>query len=177
MQIGEHKQYETFLRLFLPQQSAVRAFVRRLVPSRTDADDILQETAVTLWQKFDEFQGERDFKVWAMGIARMKVLSWLRDRGRDRLVLDSDVLQLIADRSLQNEPVLQLQRDALALCLEKVPVADRDLLAMAYQPDAPIRDVAETSGRSLRGFYQWLYRMRQLLLECVRQKLVQGELS
>jgi RNA polymerase sigma-70 factor, ECF subfamily len=177
MPSGEHDQYETFLRLFLPDQAAIRAFVRRLVPSRADADDILQETAVTLWQKFGEFHGHRDFKAWALGVARMKVLSWLRDRGRDRLVLDDDVLQLIADRSLHDEPALQRQREALMVCLEKVPSGDRDLLALAYQPDVAMQDVAAMSGRSVRGFYQWLYRTRQLLLDCVQKQSVQGEHS
>jgi RNA polymerase sigma-70 factor (ECF subfamily) len=153
-----------FLRAFTTHEPAVRAFVRRLVPSRNDADDILQEVSIVLWEKFDEFRTGGDFKAWACGIARFKVLSWLRDRGRDRLVLDMDVVELIAEESLQTESQLAKQRVALESCFEKIPTTERDLLTRAYHRDAKIQDVAATSGRSVGGFYQWLNRMRKLLL-------------
>ena len=165
--------HQQFLRAFTKNEPAVRAFVRRLLPSRADVDDVLQEVAIVLWEKFEEFREGSDFKAWACGIARFKALAWLRDEGRDRLVLDSDVVELIAKDSLQNESHLQRQRDALESCLEKVTSPERELLVRAYQPNARIQDVAATSGRSVGGFYQWLYRMRKILLECIQGALAQ----
>jgi len=162
--------HQRFLRLFTSNEPAVRAFVRRLVPSRTDADDVLQEVAIVLWAKFEEFREDGDFKLWACGIARFKVLAWLRDKARDRLVLDDDVVGLIADESLHEESHLQQQRMALETCFEKVPQKDRVLLIQAYQPAARIQDVAVNSGRSIGGFYQWLHRMRLMLMECVQRE-------
>jgi RNA polymerase sigma-70 factor (ECF subfamily) len=160
-----------FLRAFTTHEPAVRAFARRLVPRRADADDVMQEVAIVLWEKFSEFREGGDFKAWACGIARFKALAWMRDKGRDRLVLDSDVIDLVAEQSLADEPLLQQQREALEACLKKVTPAERDLLARAYQPDVRICDVAATSGRSVGGFYQWLYRTRQLLVDCVKREL------
>jgi RNA polymerase sigma-70 factor (ECF subfamily) len=131
----------------------------------------MQEVAVVLWEKFDEFREGGDFKAWACGIARYKALAWMRDKGRDRLVLDSDVVEAIAEASLAAEPQLQQQREALESCLKKVSSTDRALIARAYEPDVRIQDVAATSGRSVGGFYQWLYRVRQMLLECVKREL------
>lgn len=163
--------HQQFLRAFLTHEAAVRAFVRRFVPTRTDADDVLQEVAIVLWEKFGEFRAGGDFKAWACGIARFKALAWLRDKGRDRLVLDTDVVELIAAEAWQGESLRDRRREALELCLEKAPAAERELLVRAYQPAAKMQDVAATSGRSVGGFYQWLYRMRQLLLECVERQL------
>ena len=105
------------------------------------------------------------------------MLSWLRDRGRDRLVLASEVIELIADESLHTESRLERQRIALESCFEKVPPAERELLVRAYRPEAKIQDVALTSGRSVGGFYQWLHRMRRLLLDCVNRELAEESLS
>ncbi|MEX2186490.1 MAG: sigma-70 family RNA polymerase sigma factor [Pirellulales bacterium] len=165
------RRHAEFLRAFTAHEPAVRAYARRLVPMRTDADDVMQEVAVVLWDKFDEFREGGDFKAWACGIARFKALAWMRDKGRDRLVLDNDVVDLIADQSLAGEPQLERQRLALEACLKKITPAERELIARAYQPDAKIREVAATSGRSVGGFYQWLYRMRQILLDCVKREL------
>jgi len=165
--------HRQFLRHFTTHEPAVRAFVRRLVPSRADADDILQEVSIVLWKKFGEFRSDGDFKAWAFGIARFKVLSWLRDRGRDRLVLDSDVVALIAEESQNVEPHLERQRIALETCFEKMRTEERDLLVRAYERNARIHEVALTSGRSVGGFYQWLHRMRKLLMDCITRALAE----
>ena len=174
--MDSNDRHREFLQVFTTHEPAVRAFVRRLVPSRADADDILQEVAIVLWEKFDEFRTGADFKAWACGIARFKVLSWLRDRGRDRLVLDTDVVELIAEESLQVESHLEQQRIALEACFEEIPTAQRQLLARAYRRDVKIQDVAATSGRSVNGFYQWLHRMRKLLFECISHKVAEESL-
>ena len=162
--------HQQFLRAFTTNEPAVRAFVRRLVPSRADADDVLQEVAIVLWEKFEDFCDGGNFKSWACGIARFKVLAWLRDKRRDRLVLDDDVVGLIADEAFRDESNLEQQRIALETCFEKVPQRERDLLTQAYQPAAKIQDVAANSGRSVAGFYQWLHRMRLMLLECIQRE-------
>ncbi|MHC2069854.1 sigma-70 family RNA polymerase sigma factor [Bremerella sp. T1] len=177
MPMDDSNRNQRFVRIFTQHEPAVRAFVRRLVPSRTDADDILQEVAVVLWEKFDEFQPDRDFRAWACGIARYKVLSWLRDRGRAKLVLDSDVVELVAEESLRIDRHLEQQRTALEVCFEKVQPDQRSLLKDAYREGAKIQDIATNSGRSVSGFYQWLYRMRQMLLDCVKRELAQESIS
>ncbi|WP_244952253.1 sigma-70 family RNA polymerase sigma factor [Roseimaritima ulvae] len=172
-----HERHRRFLRAFTSHEPAVRAFVRRLVPTRADADDVLQEVSIVLWEKFDEFRPDGDFRAWACGIARYKVLAWLRDKGRDRLVLNSEVVEMLANESLQAESHLEQQRLALESCFEKIPSEQRDLLAGAYRQNVKIQDVAARSGRSVGGFYQWLHRMRKLLLECIGRELAEEPLS
>ena len=171
------ERHRRFLRAFTTHEPTVRAFVRRLVPTRADADDILQEVSIVLWEKFDEFRPGADFRAWACGIARYKVLAWLRDKGRERLVLNSEVVELIANESQQAESQLEQQRLALESCFEKIPAEQRDLLAKAYRRDVKIQDVAACSGRSVGGFYQWLHRLRRLLLECIGRELAEESLS
>src|SRR4051794_33514348 len=95
----EHEQYGSFLRLYTAHEAAIRAFVRRLVPTRQDADDVMQEVAVVLWGKFGARPAEAPFRAWAFEVARIEVLGWRRDKGRDRLVLDEDVISLVAEET------------------------------------------------------------------------------
>ncbi len=173
----ENQRHSLFLRAFTAHEPAIRAFVRRLVPSRADADDVMQEVSVVLWEKFGAFREGADFKAWAFGVARFEVLAWLRDKGRDRLVLDAEVVARIAEETAADEPRLERQRDALEACLQKVAPEQRELLMQAYQPDSRIQDVARGSGRTVPGFYQWLHRMRKMLLDCVLRTLAQQAAS
>ena len=170
MFLADQERHHHFLRTFTAQEPALRAYVRRLVPTRADADDVLQEVSVVLWEKFAEFREGGDFRAWAFGVARYEVLAWLRDRGRDRMVLDEEVVAKLAEETAEHEPVLEEQRVALERCLEKVAPEQRGLLMEAYQSGARIQKVAAESGRTVAGFYQWLHRMRRLLLDCVQRE-------
>jgi RNA polymerase sigma-70 factor (ECF subfamily) len=177
MSPAEANLHRRFLRQFTANEAAVRAFVRRLVPARADADDIMQEVSVVLWEKFGSFREGGDFRAWAFGVARFEVLAWLRDRGRDRLVLSEKTVELLGNEAEIHEPSLERQREALERCIVEVAPAQRELLMRAYEPGARIAKLARESGRTGPGFYQWLYRMRKLLLDCIRRTLSKEELS
>ena len=168
---NESQRHHRFLRTYTAHEPAIRGYVRRLVPARADADDVMQDVSVVLWEKFDSFREDADFRAWAFGVARFEVLAWLRDKGRDRLVLTEEVVLKIVDESAAMEPDLERQREALELCMEKVPRDQREFLMRAYQSDSRIQAVAAGSGRTVAGFYQWLHRMRRMLLDCVRRAL------
>jgi RNA polymerase sigma-70 factor (ECF subfamily) len=163
--------HERFLTLFTANEPAIRAFVRRLVPTRQDAADVMQEVALVLWRKFQQLEEPDQFRKWAFKVARYATLAWLRDKARDRLVLADDVLNAVAHESAQVENRLSAQREALESCLEKLPGEQRSLVLAAYSPDVSIQNVAEQSGRTVAAFYQWLHRMRVRLLECTRRTL------
>ncbi len=177
MSPAETERQHRFLRLYTAHEPALRAHVRRLVPARADADDVMQEISVVLWEKFDQFREDGNFRAWAFGVARYEVLAWLRDKGRDRLVLNEEVVVKLAAETSADEPLLEQQREALEQCMKKMPRDQRALLMQAYQPDTRIQEVAQGSGRSVAGFYQWLHRMRQSLLACVRRVMNQEAAS
>jgi RNA polymerase sigma-70 factor (ECF subfamily) len=62
MSSSETELHHRFLRLFTAHEGAVRAFVRRVVPTRADADDVMQEVSIVLWEKFTAFREGADFK-------------------------------------------------------------------------------------------------------------------
>ena len=163
--------HEQFLRLFTANEAAIRAYVRRLVPLRDDAADVMQDISLVLWKKFPELDEPDGFRKWAFVVARYEALGWRRDKARGRLVLADDVLEMVADESAQHEKQLAVQRETLENCLEQLPDEQRTLVLEAYRPDACIQGVANQSGRTVGAFYQWLHRMRLRLRDCTRRTL------
>ncbi|EMI47112.1 RNA polymerase, sigma-24 subunit, ECF subfamily [Rhodopirellula sp. SWK7] len=137
----------------------------------------MQEMSLVLWSKFQELEEPDGFRNWALAVARYESLAWRRDKARDRLVLAADVLGMIAVESAEQARQLSEQRDALEVCLEKLPLAKRSLVLVAYEPDVCIQEVAKQSGRTVAAFYQWLHRMRMRLRECARRTLEAEALS
>jgi RNA polymerase sigma-70 factor, ECF subfamily len=174
---SEQELHRPFLRQFTSNEAAIRAYVRRLVPSRADADDIMQEVSVVLWEKFATFRVDGDFRAWAFGVARFEVLAWLRDKGRDRLVLSEKAVERLVCEVAADASQFDRQREALEHCIGEVAPAQRELLMQAYQPGARIGTLAREHGRTEPGMYQWLYRLRKLLLDCIRKSLAKESLS
>mgnify|MGYP006296677497 CR=1 FL=1 len=162
---------QQFLRLFLASEPAVRAFVRSLVPTLDDANDVMQEVAVVLWEKFAEYESSEDFQRWAFGVARFKVLSWQRDRMRDRHVFGLETTELLATEAERHAGSLEAQRLALQNCLRKLSREQRTLLGSAYAPGARIDALADSMGSTAMALYKKLHRIRLLLIACTRREL------
>ena len=52
---------KAFLEYFLKAEAKVYAYVRSQIVQKSDAEDVLQETAATLWEKFDTFRPDNRF--------------------------------------------------------------------------------------------------------------------
>jgi len=160
--------HEMFLRLFTAHEPALRAFVRSLVPRVADANDVMQDVAVVLWQKFGEYASSEDFRRWAFGVARFKVLAWQRDRQRDRHLFGTDLTELLADEAEVQASRLERQREALQHCLDKLPSDQRQLVDTAYTPGQRIDELARRTGQTAMAIYKRLHRIRLALVECTR---------
>ena len=60
-----------------------------------DADDLLQETSLVLWEKFGQFRSGTDFYAWACKIAYFSVCNYRRRHVIATLFIDDEVLALL----------------------------------------------------------------------------------
>ena len=77
--VGDKARFEALYRLTAPRLWAV---VRRMVVQKQPAEDVLQETYLTIWRKahlFDRTAG--DALGWMTTIARHRAIVWLRQPG------------------------------------------------------------------------------------------------
>ncbi len=177
MRPPEDIKHDQFLRLYVSQEEALLGFVRTLVPSREDAREVMQEVAVLLWQRLGDLDDPSNFRPWAFGVARFKAMAWKRDRTRDRLVFDADVLELLADEVTEHADAYEAERRALESCVEKLDPAQRKLLDAAYAPGARVDALAAEAGRSPMSFYKALHRIRLALMNCTQRILAQEGLT
>src|SRR5262249_20227332 len=119
---------DEFITKLTAAQTAVWAYVFSLLPDHAAAQDVLQETNVTLWRKADDFQPGTSFLSWACQVAYFHVLSHRRRMKRDRLLFDDEVLAYLAERQADRAMELGDRLVALRRCLEKLPQPSRRLL-------------------------------------------------
>src|SRR3954467_5126238 len=78
-----------FLRLFLSAERELFRYVAALVPNLADAQEIVQQSAVALWVKFDQYDPALPFTPWACRFALNLAKQWAASRQRWRSLLDN----------------------------------------------------------------------------------------
>jgi RNA polymerase sigma-70 factor, ECF subfamily len=167
--------YEEFLATFIRHQSGIYGFIVTMLSNRHDAEDILQQTSLILWQKWEQFDRGQDFLHWACGIARNEVRNFLRRSAGRRLVFNEQLLNDLADVRLAAEPLLEERRSLLPKCIEKLDLVARHLLERCYTGRSSIQAVARQFHMTPNAAYLRLRRIRRELLECVEQNLDREE--
>jgi RNA polymerase sigma-70 factor (ECF subfamily) len=168
--MGKNK---TFLRLFLRNQRGLYAYVLTLLPNRADADDVLQETSLVMWDRFDADGPPTDFFAWGRRIAYHKVLDFYKKSARAQARLSRVFVERIAQSATAEAEALRLEerRTALAACIDKLPPRDRDLLNRRFAEGATTTSTSEQLGRSVDAVYKALAKLRQSLFDCVQKSL------
>jgi RNA polymerase sigma-70 factor (ECF subfamily) len=162
-----------FLRLFLQNERRLYAYILTLLPNRTDADDVLQEASMVMWDKFDERQPPDDFVAWGCRIAYFKVLDFYKKSQRSRVCFSQAMLERVGETAIEQAATLQLdeRREALADCVQKLNHRDRELLTRRFAEGATTQSTAADLGRSVDAVYKALAKIRQALFECVTKAL------
>ncbi len=169
------KNPERFVRLLGRYQQRVYSFILTLVPHWADADEVLQETNIVLWRKFSEFQPDTDFVRWANQVAYFEVLKFRRRQQKDHLFFSDAFVEEVAAEVMEMSETLQMQRDRLAGCLQKLSDRDRTLIHLRYDEGSSVKRVAEQLGRSADSVYKSLGRVRRMLIDCIHREKVAEE--
>ena len=163
---NDDERYEAFVRLLVEHEPRVRSFLRGLLPTWDDVEEVTQEASLVAWQKFDDFKKGTSFGGWLLTIARFEALKYRRRVARSPLVFADDVWDLLAETS-SREDVPQMRRRHLEPCLAKLKPGQRDLLLKAHTPGVVMRELAVKSGKSEQAFYKFIQRLRSVVLGCV----------
>jgi RNA polymerase sigma-70 factor (ECF subfamily) len=161
---------QRFLSLFLRSEREIFRYVAALVPNVTDAEDIVQQTAVTLWEKFDAYDSAKPFTPWACRFALNKARQWIERRQRWQALLDHGLAEELALRRQELQPELERRLRHLEDCLGRLPSAQRCLVEAYYYERVGVESVAERSRRTVAATYKMLQRIRQALQCCVEAR-------
>src|ERR1051326_100453 len=158
---------QRFLSLFLRSEREIFRYVAALVPNVADAEDIVQQTALVLWEKFDAYDPSQPFTPWACRFALNKTKQWLERRQRWQALLQSGLAEELARRREELRPELEARLKHLEGCLGKLPEERRILVEGYYYRRDRIEKLAEGSGRTEAATYKILQRIRQALQACI----------
>ena len=141
----------------------------RVLSDRTEAEDVLQDTFVTIWHRAAQFDPDRAGALaWLSTIARNKAI----DRLRARPPMSRAPLAVIEDMP---DPGTTPDRDAesvtdrsrLERCLEQLDDRRRSLIRTAFFDGATYDELAARIGAPLGSVKSWIRRGLMQLRACL----------
>lgn len=159
-----------FLGVFLPIQPSLRAYLHAAVGSRAAVEELQQDVAVALWEKFSTYDQERPFLPWALGMARIQVLRWRQTQFRDRRLLSAETAELLAESAAEPANELTHRLDFIAGCLGQVGERITGLLRRHHVLGESARTIAEADDTTTTAVENALMRARKALRHCVERR-------
>ncbi len=169
--MGTDDQTSKFVRLLTAGQRPLYAFIRAQVNSRTDADELLQQTTTTLWEKFATFDQSQSFIRWACGVAWREVLLHRRNARRQKLAVSGELGDQIAARFASAAGQVDRRLDVLQDCMASLKPQSRILVEARYYKGEEVAQIAARSRSSESSIYKSLSKIRRVLLDCIQRKL------
>lgn len=168
---------DAFRALVTDFQHRVYNLALKMLWNREDAEDVLQETFITILNKIGDFQGQSQLSTWIYRIATNAALMKLRERHRDqgrRATLDDvDLQQVVPGRLAPEAPnpfdmLLQQESSAiLAAAIDSLPELYSAAFVLKDIEQLPIEEVAAILEISTEAAYSRLKRARMFLREAI----------
>lgn len=126
-----------FEELLEPVKGALERFVFFRLPSRADAEDVLQEVYETAFQKLSQLQNPESFKPWILSIARNRCNDYFRRRGKRR----EEPLEAAEHLSMGRWG--KQKASLVEETLERLQEKEKQMLTLYYFLDLPQEEIAK----------------------------------
>jgi RNA polymerase sigma-70 factor (ECF subfamily) len=132
--------------MFARHRARVFRFIQRMVSNPTIADDLVSQVFLDVWRSANRFESRSRVSTWLLSIARLKAISFLRQRTHENID-KGDVLG-IADAG--DTPEVALDRKEthgiLYACVSNLSPAHREIINLFYYREKSIAEVSEIIG-------------------------------
>lgn len=159
------------LSLLGAHERSLFAYVCALTPNWQDAEEIMQQVRIRIWQDFDEYDPAKPFGCWARAIAYYLTLAYRKERSRQREFFSERILEEVSQTYESMVDSGNERRTALTHCLEKLGGQKRRVIEEYYLSAEPAQQIADRLSMKPNALRQLLFRIRKALYECVERKM------
>jgi RNA polymerase sigma factor (sigma-70 family) len=145
---------KAFRNLMKAYQEKLYYHIRRFVFNHEDANDVLQNTFIKIWNGVDRFRGDSSLYTWVYRIATNESITFI-NKVRKMNVVDIEQTSAAYRVGTDGESAEQLQ-EKLDRALAQLPDRQRQVFIMRYYDELTyeqMSEILETSTGSLKASY------------------------
>jgi RNA polymerase sigma-70 factor (ECF subfamily) len=119
-------------------------FIYSIIKNENLAEDILQETLMKAYEKFDTIEDIKKFKPWIFTIAKNESLSWIRKYNRE-IPSEDTYLELLGGHSEDIPEELLIKHEIKEQVKESIKMlnhVDQEIIYLRYYYDLSLKEIA-----------------------------------
>ena len=137
---------EQFTKQWSASERVIRLYLNSAIYNRADAQDVLQRVALCAYRKYDEYDVSQPFQGWLFGIAKLEVLGYFRNLGRNPEVIDSEISERLADNMEDQSEAISREdderREKLEQLLTQLPEKAQELVRLRFFENREYDEIA-----------------------------------
>ncbi|MEI6234746.1 MAG: sigma-70 family RNA polymerase sigma factor [Planctomycetota bacterium] len=162
---GNLRQFSQFVR---EHEGGLFNYVLRLVGSREEAEDILQDALLQAYRTWNQVDPEAagGYVKWCYRIARNLSIDTLRKK-KPRAADDEELARTVDTRSLKPEEIYEhrVQSTELRDCIQNLEDKYRDVLVLRYQEELSYEQIAEILEVPVSTIETRIFRAKKMVRE------------
>jgi RNA polymerase sigma-70 factor (ECF subfamily) len=168
---------EYYLEIVRRYQRKLFSYIFRLVRSREETEDILQNVFVKTYRNLSRFDQKKKFSSWIYRIAHNEAVNYLKRRSRKQFVswedLSSGEIKAEArseEKSPLQEWAVKESREELKRAIKKIPRQYREVLELRYFSEKSYKEISRLLKRPVNTVGTLINRAKMKLAEVVRKQ-------
>lgn len=169
LKAGDHAAFKTLVER---HQAFAYTLAMRFVWDRQEADDIVQDSFIRVWDNIGAYRPEYKFTTWLYAIVTRLSIDRVRTRRRWNLVTITDELEAgdpagpsTADQQIDDKETIQLVRQLV----ERLPRAQRIVFTLRDLQDLSVDEVVQITGMPVTSVKANLCHARKRIRQLVER--------
>ncbi len=167
----ESSRQAEFVSLLGQHYRSLYAYAISLGADLHQADDVMQDASVVLWQQFNQFEPGTSFVRWGRVIVHNVFRNHRRAQWRRKYVFSPSLVDKLFETQCAAEELLEIRLTALRDCLNKLSRSDRKLVTEFYKKGVSLTEKAQVIGKSPNVLHKAISRIRLRLSQCIDRRL------
>lgn len=150
-------------------QEKIYMVARRMLGNHLDADEVVQEVLLVIYNKLNTFKFESSFSTWLYRISMTRSLNYLKKRA---LKSTFSIFDLKKNKAQDSDPLEQVQGkeqfEIVEKLLKKLPPKQREIFILKNFENLNYEEISEITGKSVgalkANYFHSVNKLKELMV-------------
>lgn len=173
---GDERAYEKLVDKY---QRALHFHIMKMVKSREQIEDLVQETFVKAFDNLNNYNTNYAFSTWLYRIATNHTIDYLRKKKLQTLSIDEPMqtksgemeVQLSDDSARTDRDIIRKERQQMVReAIEDLPEKYRKVIQLRHMQEKSYQEISEVLDKPLGTVKAHIFRAREMLYKALKDK-------
>lgn len=138
-----------FNRLIYKYQDKIYWHARRMTGNHLDADEIVQEVLIVIYNKIKSFEFKSSLYTWIYTITNTRSINYLKKRSVRRFFGLDEVVENTDDNNIALNLEQKQKLELIEKALMKLPIKQREVFIMRNYDEMSYEEISEITGKAI----------------------------